>query len=102
MVGVGLTTPPVATTLPSTMNRLGTSQLWFHLLTTERLGVGAHPAGADHVPCRGAVHAVFVAVVSRLVVKGAGRFGDVFHAVEHKVHHSPVVLAGLVEQLRGR
>ena len=38
MVGVGLTTPPVASTLPSTMNRFGTSQLWFHLLTTEVSG----------------------------------------------------------------
>ena len=38
MVGVGLTTPPVASTLPSTMNRFGTSQLWFHLLTTEDSG----------------------------------------------------------------
>ena len=37
-VGVGFTTPPVANELPSTMNRLGTSQAWCQRLTTEDSG----------------------------------------------------------------
>ena len=53
MVEVGLTTPPVATTLPSTRNKLGTSQLWFHLLTTD--GSGSAPMRQVPIMCHAGV-----------------------------------------------
>ena len=46
MVGVRLTIPPAARTLPSTMKRLRTSQVCCHLLTTNVSG----PAPIRHVP----------------------------------------------------
>ncbi|MFY9929150.1 MAG: hypothetical protein WAK82_14170 [Streptosporangiaceae bacterium] len=45
MVEVGFTAPPVVSELPATMNRFGTSQVWFHLFVTEAWGLLPGAAG---------------------------------------------------------
>ena len=49
IVSAGLAEPCVGITLPSAMNRFGTSQARWSASTTLSLGARAHPAPADEV-----------------------------------------------------
>ena len=97
IVSAGLAEPWVGITLPSAMNRLGTSQARWSAVDHAALGVGAHPAAADEV--RVAVDREHVLrargledVVQRLLGEGDVLAVVVALGVVHPRHRHPVLV----------
>ena len=92
IVSAGLAEPCVGITLPSAMNRFGTSHARWSASTTLRSGSDAHPAAADEVGV----------AVDRQHVLGAGRLEDVVQRLLGERDVLAVVLALRVVHPRHR